>query len=125
MTQVTEESILIIKDFGIQLRILYRSGSEETKVVAQSQILIFATMQIVHPLITISIQFLDKDKITGVIVHEVIVGSIIRYELAFTLRDEAKLSLSFTHLYPGLDDLKRVYKACADMSSNSRQRGER
>ena len=31
-SQVTEESVLIIKDFGIQLRILYRSGSEETKV---------------------------------------------------------------------------------------------
>lgn len=32
ISQVTEESVLIIKDFGIQLRILYRSGSEETKV---------------------------------------------------------------------------------------------
>lgn len=31
-SEVTEESVLIIKDFGIQLRILYRSGSEETKV---------------------------------------------------------------------------------------------
>ena len=39
-SQVSEESILIIKDFGIQLRILYKSGSEETKVVAQFQLYI-------------------------------------------------------------------------------------
>lgn len=32
VSQVTEESVLIIKDFGIQLRVLYRSGNEETKV---------------------------------------------------------------------------------------------
>lgn len=31
-SQVVEESVLIIKDFGIQLRIKYRTGSEETKV---------------------------------------------------------------------------------------------
>ena len=70
-------------------------------------------------------QFLDKDKISGVIVHESIVGSSVRYRLAFLMRDEAKLSLSFTHLYPGLPDLQRVYKACADMSSKSRARGKR
>mmetsp|Transcript_1520 Transcript_1520/g.1661 ORF Transcript_1520/g.1661 Transcript_1520/m.1661 type:complete len:158 (+) Transcript_1520:419-892(+) len=86
-SQVTEESVLIIKDFGIQLRIKYRSGGEETK-------------------------FLDKDKITGLIVHECIVGSSVRYELAFLMRGESKLSLSFKHLYPGLNDLTRVYKAC-------------
>lgn len=86
-SQVTEESVLIIKDFGIQLRIKFRSGGEETK-------------------------FLDKDKITGVIVHECIVGSSVRYQLAFLMRDESKLSLSFKHLYPGLSDLTRVYKAC-------------
>ena len=33
VSQVTEESVLIIKDFGIQLRMKYRTGSEETKVV--------------------------------------------------------------------------------------------
>ena len=33
---MTEESVLIIKDFGIQLRILYRSGSEETKVYLEA-----------------------------------------------------------------------------------------
>lgn len=71
------------------------------------------------------IQFLDKDKIVGVIVHETIVGSRIRYELAFLMRDEAKLSLSFTYLYPGLADLRKVYKACADMSGNPRARGKR
>lgn len=123
VSQVTEESVLIIKDFGIQLRVLYRSGNEETKVRG---VTISALSGIPVLLIyLIWIQFLDKDKIVGVIVHETIVGSRIRYELAFLMRDEAKLSLSFTYLYPGLADLRKVYKACADMSSNPRTRGKR
>ena len=72
-----------------------------------------------------TLQFLDKDKISGVIVHEAIVGSSVKYELAFLMRDEPKLSISFTHLYPGLGNLRRVYKACAEMSSNIRSRGKR
>ena len=31
---VEEESVLIIKDFGIQLQLKYWTGNEETKVVA-------------------------------------------------------------------------------------------
>lgn len=124
-SHVTEESVLIIKDFGIQLRILYRSGSEETKVFLEA-FLVEIPAIVISLLTSITIvQFLDKDKIAGVIVHESIVGSSVRYKLAFLMRDEAKLSLSFTHLYPGLPDLQRVYKACADMSSKSRARGKR
>ena len=47
-SQVSEESILIIKDFGIQLRILYKSGSEETKVVAQFHKLIDTIMNLTY-----------------------------------------------------------------------------
>ena len=39
--QVTEESVLIIKDFGIQLRIKYRRGSEETKVSSDALLIVY------------------------------------------------------------------------------------
>ena len=133
-SQVVEESVLIIKDFGIQLRIKYRTGSEETKVFIRT--LCALTFVVNWPTIPFFIfewwynlfaivQFLDKDKISGVIVHEAIVGSSVQYELAFLMRDEPKLSISFAHLYPGLANLRRVYKACAEMSSNIRSRGKR
>jgi hypothetical protein len=105
LTQVTEESVLIIRDFGIQLQAKYATGAEETK-------------------------FLDKDKISGVIIHEYIRGSSVRYGLAFLVRGDGEggvdahrqqstLSLSFGHLYPGLENLTKVYRACAEMIQTS------
>ena len=35
LSQVTEESVLIIRDFGIQLQAKYLTGAEETKVCIQ------------------------------------------------------------------------------------------
>jgi GPI-GlcNAc transferase complex, PIG-H component len=90
LAEVIEESILIVRDFGIQLQLRYRTGTERSK-------------------------FLDKDKIEGVIVHECIRGSSVHYQLAFLMKDETKLSLSFQHLYPGLNHLTRVYAVCVEM----------
>lgn len=109
LTQVTEESVLIIRDFGIQLQAKYVTGAEETK-------------------------FLDKDKISGVIIHEYIRGSSVRYGLAFLVRggedghadlrqQQSSLSLSFGHLYPGLENLTKVYRACAEMIQTSANSG--
>ena len=110
VSQVTEESVLIIRDFGIQLQAKYVSGAEETT-------------------------FLDKDRISGVIIHEYIRGASVRYGLAFLMRgDDAggadhtehqsachapQMPLSFGHVYPGLDNLTRVYRACAEMIHSS------
>lgn len=90
LAEVVEESVLIVRDFGIQLQLRHRSGTERNK-------------------------FLDKDKIEGVIVHECIRGSSVHYQLAFLMKDETRLSLSFQHLYPGLNQLTRVYAVCLDM----------
>ena len=108
LSQVTEESVLIIRDFGIQLQAKYVTGAEETT-------------------------FLDKDRIAGVIIHEYIRGASVRYGLAFLMRGDdtdvqggadppahaPQMPLSFGHVYPGLDNLTRVYRACAEMIHSS------
>jgi hypothetical protein len=78
------ESIIIIRNFGIQLRVKYIFGVEKTK-------------------------FLDTDRIDSVFIHEFVYGSQIRYSLAFLVKGHDKLSLLFKHLYPGFDNMKRVY----------------
>lgn len=83
---VVEESILVIKDFGVQLRRKYASGSEYT-------------------------EFLERNKINKVFIHECIKRSSICYQLAFLLHGENRLSLSFNYVYPGLIALKRVFLA--------------
>ena len=81
---VSEESVLILRDFGIQLRMKYANGSEST-------------------------EFLDRDKIASFFIHEAIVGSKVKYQLAFMLHGENKLALAFKHVYPGLNSLQTVY----------------
>mmetsp|Transcript_15323 Transcript_15323/g.25586 ORF Transcript_15323/g.25586 Transcript_15323/m.25586 type:complete len:165 (+) Transcript_15323:96-590(+) len=84
---VVEESIIIIKNFGIQLRIRYLLGAENT-------------------------QFLDTDRIEGIFIHEYFYGSEVHYSLAFIVAGQERLSLLFKHLYPGFSTLKRVYNSC-------------
>ena len=79
---------------------------------------------------------MDKDKISGVTIHEFIRGSSVHYGLAFLMRggeafdalgghdsnhipQQSRLSLSFGHVYPGLDNLVKVYRACAEMVQSS------
>lgn len=81
------ESIIVIKNFGIQLRVKYLLGSELSK-------------------------FLDKDRVDGILLHEYIYGSQIRYSIAFLVKGQDRMSLLFKNLYPGFDGLKRVYKNC-------------
>ena len=81
---VSEESVLILRDFGIQLRMKYANGSESTR-------------------------FLERDKIASFFIHEAIVGSRVTYQLAFMLHGENKLALAFKDVYPGLHSLQTVY----------------
>lgn len=81
---IVEESILVIKDFGVQVRSKNLSGTEFTK-------------------------FLYGDNIRNVFIHEFIGGSSVHYSLAFVLHGEARLSLCFKHVYPGFSALQRAY----------------
>lgn len=90
---VVEESILIIQDFGIQLRILYLTGVEQKL-------------------------FLSNDKVEGFFIHEYVIGSQVKFSLAFLVKGEQRLRLVFKHLYPGFDSLRRVYSACQSLNVN-------
>lgn len=111
------ESVLVIQDFGIQLRLKYISGVEETKVWNIKQIIlikkIYTTeLQWVQLLTWSCIQFIDRDKVDGIFMHECIRGCKIHYHLAFLLHCNKRLALSFKHVYPGFSELQRVYTAC-------------
>ena len=82
------ESIIIIKNFGIQLRIKYFFGADKNR-------------------------FLETDKINGIFIHEYIMGSEVRYSVAFLIKDQAEILLLFKHLYPGsYDSLRKVCRQC-------------
>lgn len=81
------ESITIIKNFGVQLRVRYLFGNEK-------------------------VEFFDNDRINNVFVHEYFYGSQVRYSLAFIIKGQERMSLLFKHVYPGFDKMKRVYGAC-------------
>ncbi len=84
LSYVVEESVLIIRDFGVQLRLKYTSGQEYTK-------------------------FLYRDKINSIFIHEYIKGSAVYYSLAFTTYGEDRINMCFTEVYPGLQALVKIY----------------
>lgn len=81
------ESLIIIKNFGVQLRTKYMFGSEKT-------------------------EFLDADRIDNLLIHEFIYGSQVNYSLAFIVKGEERMALMFKHLNPGFDHLWEVYWTC-------------
>ena len=87
--EVVEESVLLIKDFGVQMKTKYASGQEEIK-------------------------FLELAKVEGVIIHEFIQGSSVGFSLAFQVPESSVLLLAFKNVYPGLDFIKRVYMKCLE-----------
>lgn len=89
LNYVQEESVMIIKDFGIQLKKSYRFKKDY-------------------------IQFLGRGKIESIFVHEYIRGSSVRYCLAYLLHNENRLLLSFKDVYPGLPALHTVFRSCTD-----------
>ena len=93
--EVTEESVLLIKDFGVQIRQKYASGFEEIK-------------------------FLERANVEEVIIHEFIQGSSVGFSLAFKVQDSNLLVLTFKNVYPGLDFIKRVYLKCIEYEIDCR-----
>ena len=93
--EIIEESVLVIKDFGIQLKKKYASGLEESK-------------------------FLERSKIEGIVIHEFINGSMVSFSLGFLVTESNSLILSFRHVYPGLEFIKRVYLKCIEFETVKR-----
>ena len=89
---ICEESILIIQDFGLQLKSKTKNGYEKTK-------------------------FYDKSDIEKVFIHEYIQGSQVSFCLAFMIRNQSHLSLLFSKVYPGLASIQKAYLACCETTS--------
>ena len=87
--EVIEESVLVIKDFGVQIRQKFASGLEEIK-------------------------FLERAKVEEVLIHEAIKGSSVGFSLAFQVQDSNLLVLTFKNVYPGLEFIKRAYTKCIE-----------
>ncbi|KAJ5076775.1 phosphatidylinositol n-acetylglucosaminyltransferase subunit h [Anaeramoeba ignava] len=100
--QVRSESLWIIPELGIQFNKKYLSGSKTKK-------------------------FYDKDRMKNVIINEGITRFQIIFYIGFIIEGEHKLVMPFTHLYPKLKDLKRIYNQVQDIffsESKSKDSGE-
>lgn len=86
---IREESVIIMKDFGVQLKARYWLGREKNI-------------------------FIDNDAIDSVLLHEVIVGSEVHFQVAYLLRNE-KLVPAFNYCHPGLEILQKIYAACVPL----------
>lgn len=84
---IVEESITVIKKFGIQLKIKYKCGIETKK-------------------------FIEAEKLERVFIHEYIYRSQVKFSLAVIISGEKRLHLVFKHLYPGFNNLRLVYMNC-------------
>ena len=84
LSHVNEEKITIIHGHGIELKRQYSTGVVKTK-------------------------FLGDGSISAVLLHESIAGAGVHYCLAFVVQGDARLTLGFKHVYPGLASVRAVY----------------
>jgi hypothetical protein len=103
------ESVLIIKDFGLQLSRKNVFGAEYKRVIANILHSVFMVFISVYLM-----QFLDREKISRVFIHEYIEGSSIRYCLAFLIHGDSKLELCYRYAYPGLPALQKIFSMCSE-----------
>jgi len=84
-TEVTEESITIFRELGVQLETRYFWGRRRFR-------------------------FIEKEFIRSLLLNEGITAWHVVFYLAFVVREERKLTMVFEHLRPCLDDLLRIYQ---------------
>ena len=51
----------------------------------------------------------------SVLLHEVIIGSEVKFQVAFLLSEEDRLVPAFRYARPGLEVLQKIYAACAPL----------
>jgi hypothetical protein len=91
---------------SVEQEIFHRSGNEKGTPP-------HAYCRIVYEIVLLS-QFLDREKISRVFVHEYIERSSIRYCLAFLIQGDTSLELCYRYVYPGLPSLQRIFSLCSD-----------
>lgn len=76
----------VIKHFGVQLKQIKYNGGEK-------------------------LIYLDKDSIENVIVNEGVAWFAVLFYAALIVRGQPRLTLAFSHLYPRLPVVLRVYRS--------------
>jgi hypothetical protein len=82
--------VTVIKYLGVQLRQLDYRGGEK-------------------------LIYLDKDAIQNVVVNEGLLWNQAVFYAALLVRGQSRLTLAFTHLYPRLPVVVRVYHSIKDL----------
>lgn len=88
--RVKQESLLVMRDLGVQLRTVYNSG----RVVRT---------------------FIDRENILDIIINEGITGCRILYYLAVVVKGEKRMSVVFSNLYPPFSTVLQVYQSSKEV----------
>lgn len=94
---VEEESMLIIKDFGVQLTKVYSTGHKE-------------------------VSFIEREAIQAIFIHEYFDLTEVHFAFALKLthnhEKDLKLILAFRHVRPGLEALRHCYIRCCQLEAS-------
>ena len=85
-SRIKEESLLVMRDIGVQFKTTAASGRETSK-------------------------FIDKQSIKCVVINEGVHNQQYIYYMAFAIKNHHKLAMAFQHIYPRLADLLPIFHA--------------
>ncbi|KAF9956617.1 hypothetical protein BGZ72_002628 [Mortierella alpina] len=96
---VTEETILVIRDVGVQVKTVYLGGRSASR-------------------------FIDRSKISDIIINEAITMMHIRVYLAIIVEGEDKMVVVFQHLLPRLNVLLQAYHGARSIIFNEKDHSD-
>jgi hypothetical protein len=79
------ESLLVIRDLGIQVKTVYMTGIERSR-------------------------FIEQSKIADIIINEGVTMQQVVFYIAIIVKDQKKMALVFEHFLPRLQLLLQVYR---------------
>ncbi|KAF9105614.1 hypothetical protein BGX27_009547 [Mortierella sp. AM989] len=96
---VTEETILVIRDVGVQVKTVFLGGRSSSR-------------------------FIDRSKISDIIINEAITMMHIRVYMAIIVEGEDKMVVVFQHLLPRLKELLQAYHGARSIIFNEKDNSD-
>ncbi|KAG0366637.1 GPI-GlcNAc transferase complex, PIG-H component-domain-containing protein [Gamsiella multidivaricata] len=96
---VTEETILVIRDVGVQVKTVYLGGRSSSR-------------------------FIDRSKISDIIINEAITMMHIRVYMAIIVEGEDKMVVVFQHLLPRLNVVLQAYHGARSIIFNEKDNSD-
>ncbi|KAF9582013.1 hypothetical protein BGW38_000775 [Lunasporangiospora selenospora] len=96
---VTEETILVIRDVGVQVKTVYLGGRSVSR-------------------------FIDRSKIQDIIINEAITMLHIRVYMAIIVEGEDRMVVVFQHLLPKLNVLLQAYHGARSIIFNEKDHSD-